>query len=222
MIHESRGSPGRSRTLPPDDTPDAAEMTTRPVMTVPTAAFISTIRRYGEIALDVSLIEVQKLMYFLQSAGEEMHLDYAKGHYGPHANNLRTALSSIEGHFITGFGDGSKPVRDAEPIELLPGASDEADRALDAAPDTVTRIERVIRLSEGFESAYGMELLASVHWVATQESPDAAADPAVAVDLVGAWNARKHRMMGPDHVAKAWSHLRNERWLTSSTSVGSR
>lgn len=205
--------------FPPQGAPDAADMTTRtqrPTMTVPKAAFITTIRRYGEIALDVSLIEVQKLMYFLQSAGEDMRLNYTKGHYGPYSDNLRKALSSMEGHFITGFGDGSKPVRDAEPIELLPGASDEADSILVAAPDTAARIERVIRLSEGFESAYGMELLASVHWVATRESPDAATDPAIAADLVGAWNARKQRMMGPEHVAKAWLHLRDEHWLPSS------
>lgn len=202
--------------FPPEGAPDAADMTirtARPAMTVPKAACLTTIRRYGEIALEVSLIEVQKLMYFLQSAGEHMRLDYTKGRYGPYSDNLRKALSCMEGHFLTGFGDGSKPVQEAEPIKLLPGAQEEADSILDAAPVTVARIERVIRLSEGFESAYGMELLASVHWVATRENSDAAADPAVAAELVGAWNARKQRMMGPDHVAAAWSHLRVEGWF---------
>lgn len=161
-------------------------------------------------------------MYFLQVAGEDLRLDYTKGHYGPYADNLRKALRSMEGHFITGFGDGSKPVQEAEPIKLLPGVSDEADRVLASSPDTVDRIERVIRLSEGCESAYGMELLASVHWVATHENVGTAADPDVVAELVGAWNARKHRMMGPDHVAKAWSHLRDERWLTGSAPVGAR
>ncbi len=213
------------RIFPPEGAPDAAGMTTqtsRPAMTVAKAAFIATMRRYSEIALNVSLIEVQKLMYFLQAAGEDMRLDYTKGYYGPYADNLRKALRSMEGHFITGFGDGSKSVQQAEPIELLPGVSDEADRVLDSSPDTVTRIERVVRLSEGFESAYGMELLASVHWVATHENAAAAIDPDVAAELVGAWNARKHRMMGPDHVAKAWSQLHDERWLTSSASAGVR
>lgn len=93
---------------------------------------------------------------------------------------------------------------------------------LDRIPDTLARIERIVRLSEGFESAYGMELLASVHWVATRESAEAALDPKIAAELVGAWNARKHRMMGPDHVAKAWSHLRDESWLTTSAPVGAR
>jgi hypothetical protein len=139
-------------------------------------------RRYGEIALDVSHIEVQQLMYFLRSAGEDMRLNYTKGHYGPHADNLRKAMRVMEGHFILGFGDGSKPIREAEP----------------------------------------MELLASVHWVATRESLDAATDPAVAAELVGTWNARKQRMTGSDHVARAWSHLRDEHWLTSRNALGVR
>jgi hypothetical protein len=126
----------------------------------------------------------------------------------------------MEGHFITGFGDGSKLVQEAEPIRLLPGVSDEADRVLDRYPDTVARIERVGRLSEGFESAYGMELLASVHWVATRENAEASTDPNVAAELVGAWNARKHRMMSPEHVAKAWSHLHDEHWLPSNAMAG--
>ncbi len=213
------------RIFPPEGAPDAASMSTqtvRPAMTVAKAAFIATMRRYSEIALDVSLIEVQKLMYFLQVAGEDMRLNYTKAHYGPYADNLRKALRSMEGHFITGFGDGSKSVQEAEPIKLLPGVSDQADRILDRYPDTVARIERVVRLSEGFESAYGMELLASVHWVAAHENAEAAADPGIAAELVGAWNARKHRMMGPDHVAKAWSHLREERWFMDGASASVR
>lgn len=202
------------RLFPPEGAPAAAEMTTRtprPAITMAKAAFISTARRYADIALDVSLVEAQKLMYFLQVAGEDLSLTFTKGRYGPYADNLRKALRSMEGHFITGFGDGSKPVRSAEPIELLPGAAEEADTVLASVPETRARIERVIRLSEGFESAYGMELLASVHWVATTESPDA--DAAVVADLVSRWNARKQRMMGPKHVERAWTHLRNEHWL---------
>ncbi|MDQ3765158.1 MAG: macro domain-containing protein [Actinomycetota bacterium] len=55
------------RIFVPEGAPDAADMTTRtarPTMTVAKAATIATMRRYSEIALDVSLIEVQKLMYF--------------------------------------------------------------------------------------------------------------------------------------------------------------
>jgi uncharacterized protein YwgA len=39
----------------------------------------------------VTLIEVQKLMYFMQEAGEPLRLNYIKHHYGPYADNLRHA-----------------------------------------------------------------------------------------------------------------------------------
>jgi O-acetyl-ADP-ribose deacetylase (regulator of RNase III) len=200
--------------FPPEGAPPVTDMATRtprPAMTPMKAAFIVTARRYADVAIDVSLIEVQKLMYFLQVAGEDMRLIFTKHLYGPYADNLRKALRSMEGHFITGFGDGSASVRNAEPIRLLPDAVAEAEQVLASAPATLARIERVMTLCDGFESAYGMELLASVHWVATNEAPHADAD--LAAELVGCWNARKKRMMGRDHVGIAWAQLREERWL---------
>ena len=40
----------------------------------------------------VTLIEIHKLMYFMQEAGEPLRLNYAKHHYGPYADNLRHVL----------------------------------------------------------------------------------------------------------------------------------
>jgi hypothetical protein len=78
---------------------------------------------------------------------------------------------------------------------------------------TEDRIERVLRLVEGFESAYAMELLATVHWVATNEAARGADDPDEVTRLVSQWNHRKKTMFGHDHVATAWRHLRDEGWL---------
>ena len=203
--------------FPPDGAPPAAQMLTRtprPAMTPAKAAFVITAHRYAQVALSVSLIEVQKLMYFLQVAGEDMRLRYVKARYGPYADNLRHALSSMEGHFITGFGDGSSPVRAAEPITLFPDAVAEAASVLRARAETTERVERVVALSNGYESAYGMELLASVHWVSTVDEPGA--DATTAAELVSRWNARKQRMMGPEHVRIAWRHLHDEKWLPVS------
>lgn len=90
--------------------------------------------------------------------------------YGPYADNLRHVLMKVERHFLTGFGDGTSPVLDAGPIEALPGAAEQADEVVAAHPELAERIDRVLQLSEGFESAYGMELLATVHWAATAEN----------------------------------------------------
>ena len=55
----------------------------------------------------VSLLEVHKLMYFAQEAGEPLRLKYVKAPYGPYAENLRHVLSTIEGYMIAGYGDES-------------------------------------------------------------------------------------------------------------------
>jgi O-acetyl-ADP-ribose deacetylase (regulator of RNase III) len=207
---------------PPEGAPAAASMATgtkRPKMTIGKAALVDIVARYSERTLEVSLIEVQKLMYFLQAAGEGLNLRYAKDLYGPYADNLRHVLHNVEGHFLIGYGDASQTVHAAEPISVLEGADDEARSVLSSHPDTAGRIERVLRLIEGFESAYALELLATVHWVANNEDPMAAEDAATAVRLVGAWSNRKRRMFGGDHVTAAWQRLRDEGWLPALVSA---
>ncbi len=203
---------------PPGRTPDAADMRTatrRPPMTPGRAALVCTLTRYSERALDASLVEVQKLLYFLQAAGEPLRLSYTKAQYGPYADNLRHALSNLEGHYLIGFGDGSAKVADAEPIRVIPGADKLAVESLAAHPETSQRIDRVLQLVEGFESAYGMELLASVHWVAHEISA-AARDLDLATRLVRDWSPRKGRMFTPEHLRVAWKALRERGWLSEA------
>jgi len=203
------------RLFAPGVTPPAASMPTateRPGMTPGRAALVALLRQYEQVTLGASLIEVQKLMYFLQEAGQPLKLGYTKGHYGPYADNLRQVLTLVEGHFLTGFGDGSARVMEAEPVRVLAGAPEEADAALQSDPETRARIDRVARLAQGFESMYGLELLASVHWVA-RENPAAAEDAEVATELVHAWTPRKGRTFTRHHVAAALEALRGGGWL---------
>jgi hypothetical protein len=189
-----------------------------PAMTPARAALVRILTRYSERALEASLVEVQKLLYFLQIAGEPLRLKYVKARYGPYADNLRHALLNLESHYLIGFGDGNARVADAEPIRVLPAADELAGVALATHPETAERIDRVLDLIEGFESAYGMELLASVHWIA-HESPEAAVNRAIATQLVQSWTPRKGRMFTPDHIHVAWDVLRDRGWLSSNTSL---
>lgn len=202
------------RIYAPGITPAAAEMpnaTNRPDMSVGRAALVTLLDRYSRLALGATPIEVQKLMYFLQVLGEPLRLNYTKNRYGPYADNLRHVLHAVEGHYLTGFGDGSARVLEAEPIRTLPGAIDAAEAVLADHPETVARIDQVMGIIDGFESMYGMELLATVHWVSA-ENPDAAADWEKAANLVHQWTPRKKRMFTEDHIQVAWSAL-HERGL---------
>lgn len=198
----------------PTGTPAAKSMpvrTERPKMTPARALFIKLMEAYSALNYSRTLLEVQKLAYFLQEAGEPLRLKYEPGHYGPYAPNLNKVLEVMEGHFIRGYGDSQKP--EAE-IELLAGATEEADKFLSGKNDSLSRLKAVGQLIEGFETPYGMELLATVHWVAHHGAAgfEPATSPENAVAQVHAWNPRKQQIFRPEHIHVAWDQLVEHGW----------
>lgn len=186
--------------------------TDKPAMTAGRAALLSLMKRYTVPLMDdaVTLLELHKLMYFMQEAGQDLQLDFVKGTYGPYAKNLRHVLNLMEGHYVVGFSDASE--EPGKVIEVMPGAIEEAEAFLKTKPETVVHFERVEELIEGFETAYGMELLGSVHWVAKYELPPAKSVEE-AVELVHAWNPRKRHSFASEHIAVAWERLAQSAWL---------
>ncbi|MBZ2187032.1 MAG: macro domain-containing protein [Bryobacter sp.] len=196
----------------PAGAPSAVEMLVRtevPKMTTARALFVKAIDQYRQLAYRLTLLEIQKLAYFLQESGEPLRLRYEAGHYGPYAQNLNNVLERIEGHFIRGYGDSQKP--DVE-IDLLAGAVSQADGFLREHEESKARLERVSALISGFETPYGMELLSSVHWVAVHGDPKAKSVEAV-TSAVHRWNDRKRNMFKPEHIVAAWERLNEERWV---------
>lgn len=146
------------------DTPSSRSRNV-PKMTPGRAALVCLMGRYLRGLLDpfVTLLEVHKLLYFMQAAGEPLKLKFAEGPYGPYAENLRHVLNAVEGHLIAGYADGGDAPD--KQLELVPGALDDALAFLADRPDTQARFDRVSDLVEGFESSFGLELLATVHWI---------------------------------------------------------
>lgn len=177
-------------------------------MTPIDAAILKTAHAYGVLGYGLSEHELQKLAYFLQEAGEALNLPFEKHAYGPYSDTLRHVLNRMEGHFIRGLGDG---VSEAE-IEPVPDAMAEAVAFVDANGHEALaeRVRHVGDLIEGFQSPYGMELLATVHWVAKYEG---ATTQEQALAAVRGWNARKKALMAPEHVATAWNRLEQSGWL---------
>ncbi len=207
MVFEPAGAPAPE---------EMAKSTEVPKMTAGRAVLVSLMHRYLGGLLDpfVSLLEVHKLMYFDQEAGERLKLTYVKGTYGPYAENLRQVLARIEGHFVSGYADGGDDP--TKQLELVPGAFEEATAFLIDHPDTRDRFNRVADLVEGFETPFGMELLATVHWVANHEGVP---DPDGAVDAVYRWNERK-RAFTPRQIHLAWDVLDAKGWLKPTSPSG--
>lgn len=196
----------------PSGAPEAKSMpvnTRRPSMTMSRALFVKVMHQYETLSYRLTLLEIQKLMYFLQEAGEPMRLRFEAGLYGPYAANLNKVLERMEGHLIRGYGDSQKP--DTE-IELLPDAVKEADAFLSEHPLPIARANRVSDLIQGFETPYGMELLSSVHWVCTHGMPRANTSE-LAIESVHKWNERKSKMFRPEHIRIAYQRLRELAWI---------
>ena len=192
---------------PVDGRPNRSTKTPR--MTRGRAALVGLIDRYLRGLLDpfVTLLEIHKLMYFMERAGEPLKLGFTEGYYGPYSEKLRHVLRPLEGHLISGFKDGGEAP--GKRIELVPGAVEDAAKFLDGHPDTNERLGRVAQLVDGFESSFGLELLATVHWVAAGRT-----QPTEKEIIAGtyAWGPQK-RQFTKRQIRIALGVLRDKGWL---------
>ncbi len=183
----------------------------RPPLTPARAAMVYMIGAYKASHYVAGRIVAWKLAYFAQVAGEtSLNLKFREGQYGPYANDLKFLLQRLEGYYISGLGDFSGK----SDIELLPGAEEEARSYLQAHPETEERLQRSARLIEGFETPYGMELLATVHWAVERKG---AASLAETVQIVQDWNPRKGDLFDQQHIEVAWERLEEEGWFPTKT-----
>jgi len=167
------------------------------------AALLMLMKHYRESDwFRLSALEVQKLAYFLQESGEPLKLKFGKAKYGPYAENLNHVLIAMEGHYTRGYGDGS-----SEPqIQVLDGAYDAASKFLNDYPETSQRLQVVSRLIDGWETPYGLELLATVHWALTKAEPRLHSHAEIS-SFVAAWTPRKAKLFKPTQVNRAIDHL---------------
>ncbi|TCZ63984.1 type II toxin-antitoxin system antitoxin DNA ADP-ribosyl glycohydrolase DarG [Roseicella aquatilis] len=180
-----------------------------PPMTAGRAALVGLMHRYLGGLMDpfVTLLEVHKLMYFMQEAGQPLRLRYAKAPYGPFAENLGNVLAQVEGHLVAGYRDGGDAPD--KQLTLVPGAVDDAMTFLEGEEATRAHFDRVAALVQGFETPFGLELLSTVHWVA-KDAPDAT--PADIVVRMHGWGERKRRF-SPRQIGLALDTLAGQGWL---------
>lgn len=200
LLYESTGAPPADKMVHTDK---------KPGLTFGRAALLVLMRSYLAAVMDpfVTLLEIHKLMYFMQEAGEDLKLDFKKGTYGPYARNLRHVLSLMEGHYISGYGDAEDDPK--RHISLLPDSISQAEAFLDDYSSTKENLQKVVDLISGFETPFGMELLSTIHWIAKNEDANTSEG---AAHKTYQWNSRK-KMFKEKHINLAWNILNTKGWI---------
>jgi O-acetyl-ADP-ribose deacetylase (regulator of RNase III) len=188
-------------------------------MTWGRALLLEALRRYvtqrsmvepWEDLRGASHLEIQKLMYFANEVQPKLKLAFEPGRYGPYSEKVRHLVQGMEGAYLKGHGDGSGKVLDLDPIGLTSLGERNLDDFLAARPsggaEESAIVSDVMRWVEGFEGPYGVELLASTHWVAKHEGARTSEEAATGVR---SWTKRKGRLFTDEHVALALQHLEN-------------
>ena len=139
------------------------------------ALIAELVRRYWVLGMECSLLEIQKLAWFLERSIERyapdnpLDLQFVAHKYGPYANRLDHLLNNLDGSYL----HCDKRISDADPLDVI-WFDDERKVFLDAylkseAKPYVQALEHTAALIDGFESPFGMELLATVDWLVTKE-----------------------------------------------------
>ena len=180
-------------------------------MTAGHAALVCLIQSYLDGLLDpfITPREVHWLMYFMQEAGEPLRLNYTKYNECLYAEMLHHLLETVDGKLINGYtADDGFGALD-RPLTLVPGVVEEARKFFNHHGMRRQRFGRVLRLIEGFESPFGLEPLATVHWVMNREG---ATQRESIQHQVYNWNDRK-RQFTPRQIAIAQDRLCAQGWL---------
>jgi O-acetyl-ADP-ribose deacetylase (regulator of RNase III) len=138
----------------------------------PARAMISElIRRYWALGMDCSLLEIQKLAWFLQRFIEKnelengLKLNFEAKNYGPYAYNLNHLLNSLDGSYLT----SEKRIPDCKPLDVIWFKQEKVENISiylkTDAKEYLPVLNQASDLIDGFESPFGLELLATVDWI---------------------------------------------------------
>ncbi len=139
------------------------------------ALVAEAVRRYWVLGMECSLLEVQKLAWFLERSlvhlrlRNDLKLDFKAHRYGPFAPSLNHLLNSLDGSYLR----SDKRIADSSPLDVI-GFDDARKEVVQGylkseAKDVAPALELASQVIDGFESPFGMELLASVDWLLCRE-----------------------------------------------------
>lgn len=165
------------------------------------ALIAEMIRRYGVLGMDCTLLEAQKLAWFLertirhQGLQDPLDLRFAADRYGPYAQRLTHLLNGLDGSYL----HCDKRLADAGAFDTIWFEDKKREKVefylkSQEAREYLPALEATDSLIDGFQSPLGMEALATVDWLVEKEQ--------VAPTLAGIRQGIRNWPAGPVHAAR--------------------
>lgn len=169
------------------------------------AMLLSLLYSYRSMGEEASEFASEKLCYFLQRMGEtQIDMEFKQGYYGPYSSRARFLLDAMNGYYIRGMEQmDAKPF---EALELLPGKRPELNAYIveNLSVRQKSNLKKLTELIDGFQTAYGMELLASVDYIRRKYQVHSSEKIATQLAL---WSDRKAQLFPHNHIVIAQKHL---------------
>jgi hypothetical protein len=155
--------------------PESLSENVRTQTLTPVHALIAEmVRRYWILGVECSMLEIQGLAWFLQRSTERqdlpnpLMLNFEASSYGVFASDLNCLLYALDGRYLI----ANQHLRDCRPLDAVWFNQGQAGTVAaylhDEGQDYLPALEQATRLIDGFESPFGIELLATVDWIISQ------------------------------------------------------
>ncbi|HUE89779.1 MAG TPA: macro domain-containing protein [Vicinamibacterales bacterium] len=139
------------------------------------ALIAELVRRYAVLGLDCTNLEIQKLAWFLDRSlrmlklPDPLRLNFVANRYGPYAERLRHLLNGLDGSYL----HCEKRLSDAGPSDLIWFEDSKREKVqaylgASEAAQYLPALEKTATIIDGFESPLGLELLATIDWLASE------------------------------------------------------
>ena len=157
--------------------------------------------KHGETA---SVFAANKLAYFLQKSGEPLKLQFVPYVYGPYSQAVEKVLYALNGKYLKGMEQ--MKADPFEPLMLNWDRYDEVEKYIKSNLDSeqMQRLTNLFKFIEGFESTLALEVLASVHYLMSQQ-PGLKENELL--QGIHSWSNRKRNLITSTYVKIAYQHL---------------
>jgi O-acetyl-ADP-ribose deacetylase (regulator of RNase III) len=169
------------------------------------AMLLTLLYNYRSMGEEASEFASEKLCYFLQLMGEtQLDMDFVEGHYGPYSGKVRFLLDAVNGYYIKGMEQ--MDVKPFEALELVVEKKPEVEKYIKQrlTKDQKAHLEKLSNLIDGFQTTYGLELLATVDFIRRKYKVET---PEEISSQLSKWSHRKAELFPLQHVQIANDHL---------------